>query len=184
MGGRGENGRGRSVGMRRFQKRPWWSTGSPVQAAWRIDFGFLQAFRGLVRVDIVSQVIIDVIGGATAKADDQAAVEQVVEERHLLGEADRVVERHLCDGEADPGVVYGRGEGGSEADRVDVGADAVEVVLGEPDGVEAEGVGEAGFFYRLLNDAAVIGGVAAFGEEEVAEFHAGDFRPAGRISRM
>ena len=101
---------------------------------------------------------------------DQAAVEQVVEERHLLGEADRVVERHLCDGEADPGVLYGRGEGSSEADRVDVGADAVEVVLGEPDGVEAEGIGEAGFFYRLLNDAAIIGRVAAFGERKLLNF--------------
>jgi len=36
----------------------------------------------------------------------------------------------------------------------------------------AGGVGEAGSLYGLLDDAAVGGGVAAFREEEVAEFHA------------
>ena len=41
----------------------------------------------------------------------------MVEQRHLLGEADRVVQRHLRDGEADLGAGGGAGEGGARLGR-------------------------------------------------------------------
>ena len=46
-------------------------------------------------IDAEALVIIDVVGGAAAEPDDEPALGDVVEHRQLLGEADRVMQRHL-----------------------------------------------------------------------------------------
>jgi len=104
--------------------------------------------------------------------DDQPAVAQVVDQRELFGQPDRVVQRGLRHREADADPPGRHRQGGGEGDRIDVGAVAVEMVLGEPDCVEAERVGEARLRQRLLDHHPIARRIAALGEQEVAEFHA------------
>ena len=53
-------------------------------------------------VDLVAAVFVEIDPGAAAEADDEAAFAEVVDEGDLLGHAQRVVERGLQHGEADP----------------------------------------------------------------------------------
>ena len=70
--------------------------------------------------------------------DDEPALADVVDQRHLLGHAYRMVQRHLRDREADADLLRARGQRGGEAHGIDVGADAVEVVLREPQHLHPE----------------------------------------------
>ena len=56
-------------------------------------------------------------------------------------------------------------------DRVDIGTYAVEMMLGEPDHVDPELVGEPSLAQRLVDHDAVAFGVAAIRKQEVAESH-------------
>ncbi len=134
--------------------------------------GLVEARLRLMVVDAKALIIIDVVGGAAAEADDEPALEDVVEHRQLLGEPDRVVQRHLQDREADFAVPGGGGERASKGDRVGIGADAVEMMLGQPDRVDAQFVGEPGFAQGLVDHDPVALGIAAVGKQEIAEFHA------------
>ena len=117
---------------------------------------------------------------AAAEADDEAAAGEVVDEGDLLGHAQRVVERGLQDGEADFDPGGGHGEGGGEGGGVDVNAVAVEVVLGEEDGVHAQFFGKLCLGDGLVDGLGVKAGVAGFVEEEDAEAHgAGSLEGAG-----
>src|SRR5260221_12453434 len=59
-----------------------------------------------------------------------------------------------------------------EDDRIGIGRDAVEMMLGEPDNVGSELVGQQRLAHRLVDDLAVARRIAAVGKQEIAEFHA------------
>jgi hypothetical protein len=81
------------------------------------------------------------------------------------------VQCHLCHREADLGVGGRARQSGGECNRIDIGANAVEMMLGQPDRVVAQTVGEQRFLERLVDDAGVVRRGAAFGEQEVGDFH-------------
>ena len=136
--------------------------------------GLVEPRLGFVMVDAKALVIIDVVGRAAAEPDDQSPLGEVVDDRDLLGEADRMVQRHLQYREAEFGAAGRGGKRAGKADRVGIGADAVEMVLGEPDHVNAEFVREPSLAQGLVDDGAVMPGIAAVGKQEIAEFH---YRP-------
>ena len=77
----------------------------------------------------------------------------------------------LHDRKADLGMP-GRGrQCAGEDDRVDIGADPVEMMLGKPDHVDAEFVGEQRLAQGLVDHDAVPLGIAAVRKEEIAKFH-------------
>src|SRR5690606_22543758 len=93
----------------------------------------------------------------------------VVDQRHLLRHPDRMMQRHLRHCEADPDPPGAGCEGSGEADRVDVCAIAVEMMLGEPDHVEAELVAEASLGDALVNDRMIEVGIRRLREKEATE---------------
>src|SRR5262249_22259772 len=60
---------------------------------------------------------------------------------------------------------------GGEGDGIDVGADAVEVVLGEPEHVHAERIAQLRFLQRLLDDALIVRRVHRGRKQKIAEAH-------------
>src|SRR5688572_29429277 len=81
------------------------------------------------------------------------------------------MQRHLRHREADMDLFRARRDRRREAHRIDVRADAVEVVLGEPQHLHAELVAKLCLLERLLDDLLVLRRFHRRGEEEVAEFH-------------
>ncbi len=135
--------------------------------------GLLEALLRLLGRDVVALVVVDVVRRAAAQSRDDPPLGDVVEQRDLLGQADRVVQRDLRDGEADLDAAGRGGQRGGKAERIDVGADAVEMVLGQPQGVEAKLLRQPGLGDGLVDHALVLSRVAAFREQEIAEFHVG-----------
>ena len=70
-----------------------------------------------------------------------------------------MVQRHLRHREADLDTLGARGERRGERHGIDVGADAVEMVLGQPEHLHAERITEARLAQRLLDDLLVHRGV-------------------------
>jgi hypothetical protein len=68
-------------------------------------------------------------------------------------------------------LLRGGGKRGGEGDGIDVGADAVEVVLGEPEHIHAERVAQLCFVQRLLDHALIVRRVHRGREQEIAESH-------------
>ena len=122
-------------------------------------------------------VIVDVVGRASAEPDDEPSLGDVVEHRDLLGGTDRVVQRHLQHGKTELGLPRRRRQRAGKADRVGIGADPVEMVLGEPDHIAAEFVGEPCLAQRLVDYDAVPLGIAAVGKQEIAEFQHSTSKP-------
>jgi len=120
-------------------------------------------------VNPITLVFVDVVCGAAAQTDDQPAAAERVQQRDLLGEADRMMQRDLRHGEANPDLSGACGDRGRERHTVDVGTVAVEVVLGQPDRIEAEPVRRLRLIERLPDDGTILLRVAALGEQEVAE---------------
>src|SRR5437867_126783 len=81
------------------------------------------------------------------------------------------MQRHLGDGEADVDLLRAGGKRGGEADGIDVGADAVEVVLGEPEHLHAERIAQLCFAQRLLDDSLIVRRVHRGRKQESAESH-------------
>ena len=125
----------------------------------------------LVMVDAEALVIVNVVRAAAAEPDDQPAFEQVIEQRHLFGEPDRMMQRGLDDGEAEPRVTQRGGQRAGQGDRIGIDRDAVEMVLGQPDHVGAQLVGQRRLAQGLLDHRAVLRRIAAIGKQEIAEFH-------------
>jgi hypothetical protein len=100
--------------------------------------------RNAERLELVRRV-------ALAEAEIEAAVRDDVDERHVLGDAHGVLERHQQDerADADPLRHGGDGRGGRQQRRIV--AVAGEVVLGQPDVVVAGGLGGT----DLVEDRAV-----------------------------
>ncbi len=140
----------------------------------------LQPRPSLGGIDAVAPIFVDVVRRAVPEADHQPALAEIVDQRELFGQADRVMERGLRHREADQGTVRGNGNRGGEAHRIDIGANAVEMVLGEPDRIEAEGVGEPCLRQSLLDHRAVLRRIAALGKQKVADPHASGAAPTYR----
>src|SRR5205823_4755417 len=62
--------------------------------------GFIKARLRLVMVDAKTLVVVNVVGAAATEPNDEPPFEDIVEQRHLLGEPDRMVQRGLEHGEA------------------------------------------------------------------------------------
>src|SRR6266851_2963240 len=107
-------------------------------------------------VDAETLIVVNVKGRAAAEPDDQAALGDVVEDRQLPG----------------------------EADRVDISADSVEMMLAKPDNVDPELIGEPRFAQGLVDDDTVPLGVPAVGKQEIAEFHAGSSYHVLHLGRL
>jgi len=80
---------------------------SPFQASKHDRFRFLEPSLRFRVIDAESLVVIDVIGGAAAETHDQPAFRYMVDEGDLFRHADRVVQCHLRDREADLRVLCG-----------------------------------------------------------------------------
>jgi hypothetical protein len=104
-------------------------------------------------------------------------VAQVVEQRQLDGQAHRVPQGELDDREADPHAAGAHRHRRRERDRVAVDGLAGEVVLGEPDAVEAGRLGVAGLGEQIVDGLAVGLGRGRVGQREPAEPH-----PAHRLT--
>src|SRR5438477_10950836 len=89
--------------------------------------GLVEAGLRLVVVDAETLIIVDVVGAAAAETDDELPLGQIVEDRKLLGQADRVMQRGLQDGEAEGATLQRDGQRAGETDRVGIGADAIEM---------------------------------------------------------
>src|SRR6185437_10246161 len=133
--------------------------------------GLLEAVLGLAVVETEALVVVYVERAAAAEPDDQLALQHLVEEGDLLGETDRVVQRGLHDREADPGMLQRSREHAGDPDRIGIDGDAVEMVLGQPDDVDAERIGQHRLADRLVDHRAVPRRIAAVGKQERAELH-------------
>ena len=122
-------------------------------------------------VDAKALVVIDVVGGAAAEPDDQPPLGDMVEHRELLGEAHRMMQRGLHHGKADRRASRCGGERAGKAHRVDISADAVEMVLGEPDHIDAELVRQRRLAQGLVDDDAVALRLTAVRKQEIAKVH-------------
>ena len=143
--------------------------------------------HGLVEalaVLLLGHVVAPELGRAVAPphAHVETALRDDVDQRHLLGQPQRVVERQDRRGQADPHPARARGRGGGQARRVHRQAVVDEVVLGEPDLVEPELLGPRHLLELAVDDLGV--GEARGGLEEVEgpEAHAtGDYNRAGGL---
>ena len=118
---------------------------------------------------------------APAEAHLHASPGHVVQDRKVLGKPDRVPPRrdirHLAD--ADPRCP-GR-EVRAEQDRIRYIADGMgsKVVFSEPDGLEAELLGQNGLLSEIIQQANGIGGFSRRGRDrrKGSEFHSSDVQP-------
>ena len=122
-------------------------------------------------VDAETLVVVDVVRAAAAEPDDEPAFRQIVDDGELLGEADRVMQRGLQHGEAERGALERDRQRAGKADRIGIGADAIEMMLAEPDNIDAELVGQHRLAQRLVDDNAVALRIAAVGKQKIAELH-------------
>ena len=104
----------------------------------------LHPLAAVVAPQPVADELVLVVVGPVPDADVEAAAREVVEEGQLGGQADRMAQGELDHGEADADPRGARRHDAGERDRIAVDALAREVVLGEPDAVEAGGLREAG----------------------------------------
>src|SRR5882724_1757148 len=133
-------------------------------------------------VDAETLIVVDVVGGTAAEPDEKATLGHVVEDRQLLSQSDRMMQCRLHDRKADLGMP-GRGrQRAGEGDRVDIGADPVEMMLGEPGHVDAELVAEQRLAQGFVDDDAVALGIAAVGKQEITEVHC-EINPLDALKR-
>src|SRR5262249_46269612 len=104
-------------------------------------------------------------------ADVDAPVREVVEQRQLGGEPDRMAQRQLDHGKADADARRARRHGAGEWNRIAVDAFAGEVVLGEPHAVEARRLREAGLRHQLVDGGVVRVTGRRMRERQPAEAH-------------
>ena len=81
------------------------------------------------------------------------------------------MQRHLRDRETDLRPLRRHRKRRREGHRIDIGADAVEVVLREPDHVEAQLVREPRLAQGLVDHLTIARGITALRKQEIAEFH-------------
>src|SRR5215510_13083777 len=82
-----------------------------------------------------------------------------------------MVQRYLCHGKADLDTAGHRGQRSSKTNRVDICADAVEMMLCQPYRVKAKLLRQLGLRDGFIDDAYVQRRCTALGKQEVAELH-------------
>ena len=132
---------------------------------------FLHPFATVVTPEAEADVLVLVVAGAAADADLQTPAAEVVEHGELDGEAHGMVERHLDDGEPQPRARGARRERAGEWNRVGIGALAGEVVLGEPEVIEAHRLGQHPLLELLMDAGQVIRGRRGQGQGHPPELH-------------
>src|SRR5262249_1908147 len=100
-----------------------------------------------------------------ADAEDHAAIRQVVEHAHLFGDAHRIVPRQHHHHGAELHPRGARRHVGEKLRHVGAHGVVVEMVLGAPDRIEAERLGEIRHRYLVAIDLAVRNGAADVLEE-------------------
>ena len=125
----------------------------------------------VVAAQAEADVLVLVVGRAAADADLEPPAAQVVEHGELDGEAHGMVQRHLDDGEPEPRARGACRQRTGERNRIGVGALAREVVLGEPEVVEAHRLGEHALLELLVDAREVVRGRRRHGQGHPAELH-------------
>jgi hypothetical protein len=82
-----------------------------------------------------------------------------------------MMQRHLQYRKADLAVPRRGRERAGKADRIGIGSDAVKMMLGEPDHIDAEFVRKPGLAQGLVDHGPIALEIAAVGEQKIAEFH-------------
>ena len=131
----------------------------------------LETLLRLVGIDLIGGVLVEVHHAAAAQPDDQPALADMVQQRELLGQSQRMIERRLENREADLDPRGHRAQRGGERRRIDVGGVAIEMMLGEEQGVDADLLGQHGLLQRLLDRATVIRRILALRKEKRSDFH-------------
>ena len=134
-------------------------------------FGFDQPLIGLRRINAVALIVVNVVGGTTTQPHDKTTLADVVDQRHLLRHADRVMQGHLRDREADLNAFGAGRQCSREAHRIDISANTVEMVFRQPQHVHAQFVAELALAQRLVNDLVVLLRLHCGRKQKVAEFH-------------
>ena len=134
-------------------------------------FYFLKPFLRAGGVDFVAAIFVGVDQAAAPEADDQAAFADIIDQRNLLGHAERVVERGLQDRKADFDPACRHRQGGGEGRRIDVNAIAVKMMFGEEHRVHPKVFGKLGFSDGLVDDLAVQRGITGFVKQKNANPH-------------
>ena len=117
--------------------------------------GLLHALAAVVAPETIAYELVLVVVGAVSHPDIDAAVGEIVEERELGGEADGMTESELDHREGDTDPLSPRRDHAGERDGIAVDALAREIVLGEPDAIEAGSLGEAGFGHEVADGCVV-----------------------------
>jgi hypothetical protein len=130
----------------------------------------------LLRGDSIAPVFVEIIRRATAKADNHASLTEVVDEGHLLGQPDRVMQGHLGYRKADANPPGAGGDGRCKSQRIHIGAATIEVVLSQPEDVEAQGITELGLTERLIDDDVVGIRELALRKKKITKLHGISFR--------
>ena len=146
-------------------------------------FGFFEPRLRFGVIDTETLIIINIVSGAAAKSDDQAAFGQVIDKRDLFRHPDRMMQRHLRHSETDFRMMRRGRQRGGETDRIDIGADAVEMMLRQPDDVEAQFVGQFRLTQGFVDHARVIGRGRGLREQEVGNAHRRAFRRGLQYAR-
>src|SRR5438093_12734576 len=133
--------------------------------------GLLHPLAAVVAPQSVADELVLVEIGPVADADVEPAAREVVEERQLGRQADRMAQGELEHGEPDTDPRRTGGHDAGERNRIAVDALAREVVLGEPEPVEAHGLGEARLGDQLVDRAVVRFRGPGVGERQPAELH-------------
>ena len=134
-------------------------------------FRLVQAGDAVLHGDAEADVLVVVIGRAASGAYDEPPVAEIVQQGGLNGQADGMMEGQLDHREAYLDALGAGGDGGPQHQRVGVGRRAVEVVLGEPDGVHTELFGQQNLVEGAVNDRRVLFRVVADRKDEGAKTH-------------
>src|SRR5712691_1887571 len=135
-----------------------------------------QPRRRLLWGNPIAPVFIEIIRRAATKTDDHASLTEVVDEGYLFGQPDRVMQSHLGHRKADANPSGAGGDGRGKGQRIDIGAAAIEVVLRQPEDVEAQGITEFSLTQRLIDNDPVGIRELALRKEKITKLHGISFR--------
>ena len=105
----------------------------------------LETLLRLLGIDLIGDVLVQVHHAAATQSDDEPALAQMIQQGDLLGQPQRMVERGLKDRETDLDATGGSAQRSGERRRIDIGAIAIEVMLGEEHSVGAKLLRQLGF---------------------------------------
>ena len=133
---------------------------------WRAE----AALAGLEQLKFGVTTSVMLLGGGDSigRVDDPAHGDAHVAGINAIG-IRRIIGRGKRHREADLDALGRRQDGGGEGDRVDIGAVAVEMMFGQPEHLHAELVAQLRLGDAVGDHVGVAIGVAAFGEQEIAE---------------